>query len=173
MLKPRSGLDPVNTSGNMGVTLIEVLVTMGILSTMLLVLVSLLASSIDVQTRSQSYSSVNTNAQFIMARLNYDIARASAVSTPTSLGGSASSLVITVGGSPYSYALSGNNLVLTDNSGSDTLNDNDITVSGLNFTELGNSGGKPTITYNFTLTGTAQTHGVHASTAYTSAEELR
>src|SRR5690348_850783 len=88
-----------------GMTLVEVLVTMGLLSIFLVVIATLFTSSVDVQQRSRSYSTVTTDARVVMERLDYDIARASAVTTPTSLGDNGGSLSLTIDGNTYTYQL--------------------------------------------------------------------
>jgi type II secretory pathway pseudopilin PulG len=156
-----------------GVTLIELLVVMGLLSGMLVVLASIFTAAADVQRESRAYSATLSNGQFIMSRLNYDIARASAITTPGSLGTTSSSLVLTIGGNAYTYDLSGSNFQLTDNVGTDNLNSNDVSASALNFQELGNTGGKPTISYSFTITSTAVSAGGPDTQTFNSAAGLR
>jgi Tfp pilus assembly protein FimT len=155
-----------------GVTLVEMLVVMGLLSTMLVLLATIFTSAADVQQQSNSYSSTLSSGRFIIARLNYDIARASAVITPTSLGSTSTNLQLTVSGATYSYALSGSNLGLTDGTGTANLNSADVTVANVSFEELGNTGGEPTIVYSFTLKSTTQSHGTYASQTFTSSETL-
>lgn len=156
-----------------GATLIELLLVMGLLSSMIIVVSTMFTSAIDQQQLSRNYSSVTANGRFIMARLNYDISRASAITTPATLGASSPSLAITVSSTTYTYALSGNNLQLTDGTGTDNLNDGTVKVSSLNFQEFGNSGGKPTITYSFAVTGLSFTHGVNSAQTFTSTVELK
>lgn len=166
-------INRLTTLGQKGVTLIEMLLVTGMLSIFLLVLSTIFTATIDTQSQSQGYSATVANGRFIMARLNYDIARASLVSTPASLGGTSPSLVMTVGGSSYTYALSGNNLQLTDTSGTSNLNDYNATVSAVSFQRLGNSGGKETIRYSFTLTATAQQGSGPQTQTFTSTVERR
>ena len=142
-----------------GVTLVELLIVMGLLSILLVVLLTLFTATIDNQAQTEGYSATVSDGRFIMARLNYDLGRASGVMVPASLGASSSNLVLTIGGATYTYGLSGNDLQLTDASGTANLNGDGTKISNLTFQELGNSGGKPTVRYSFTLTGTA----VHAS----------
>jgi prepilin-type N-terminal cleavage/methylation domain-containing protein len=161
------------TARSRGFTLVEALIVMALLAGFLLILTTLLTSAIDIQGSSEGYSAVMTDGRFLMARLSYDIARASAVTTPGSLGASDSSLTLTISGTSYTYALSGDSLQLTDGSGSDNLNSNGTTVSNLSFQALGTSGGKETIRYSFTLTSTV-THTSGSDTqTYTSTEGLR
>ncbi len=163
----------LRTYGQRGATLIELLVVMGLLSIMLVVLTTIFTASVDQQNLSRNYSAVTGNGRFIMARLNYDIARATAVTTPASLGGSGATLVMTISSTTYTYALSGNNLQFTDGTGTDNLNDNTVKVSALNFQKLGNVSGKPTITYSFTVTGLTPGHGVNSAQTYTNTVELK
>jgi prepilin-type N-terminal cleavage/methylation domain-containing protein len=156
-----------------GVTLIELLVVMGLLSGLLIVMASIFTAAADVQKDSRSYSATLSNGQFIMARLNYDIARASAITTPGSLGASASDLALTIGGNTYTYARNGSNFQLTDNVGTDNLNSDDVSISNLNFQELGNTGGKPTITYSFTVTSTVTGDGGPDTQTFDSTAGLR
>src|SRR5690349_6381695 len=111
-----------------GMTLVEVLVTMGLLSAFLVVIATLFTSSVDVQLRSRSYSTVVTDGRFVMEPLNYDIARASTIAIPDSLGGSGSALSLTINGDTYSYQLQNGQLELTDPSGTAILTSQGDTV---------------------------------------------
>jgi prepilin-type N-terminal cleavage/methylation domain-containing protein len=159
--------------GQVGVTLIEMLVVMGLLSILLVVVATIFTSAADVQQQSDSYSATIENGRFIMSRLNYDIARASSITTPSSLGSSSPSLSLIIGGTTFSYALSGNDFQLTDGSGADNLNSNDVIVSNPSFQELGNPGGQPTILYSFTLTSVATSHGTPDTETFSSTAGLR
>ncbi|MGH7241214.1 MAG: PulJ/GspJ family protein [Candidatus Saccharimonadales bacterium] len=159
--------------GQKGVTLVEMLIVMGLLAVFLLIMTTIFTSTLDVQNQSNAYSATVSDGRFIMARLNYDIARASAVTTPASLGASGSSLVLTIGGNSYTYALSSSNLQLTDNLGAANLNGSGTAVSSLSFQRIGNTGGKDTIRYSFTLTSTTKHSGTADTQTFTSTAELR
>jgi len=156
-----------------GFTLVEAMVVMGLLAIFMTVLTSLFVRAIDVQSKSEAYASTVSDARFIMARLDYDIARASNVTTPASLGSSSASLVMTISGTTYTYALSSGNLQLTDAGGADRLNSSGTTVSALTFQRLGNSGGKESIRYSFTVTSTAHHVSGNDVRTYTSTTERR
>lgn len=141
---------------NRGFTLVELIIYMGLLVIFLLVLSNIFASILDVRTESESISAVEQDGRFIMARLSYDINRATSVSTPASLGGSGSSLTLVIGAVNYTYALSGGNLVLTNDLGTNNLNSSESTISSLSFQKLGNSGGKETVKIQFTVNSVAQ-----------------
>jgi hypothetical protein len=80
---------------------------------------------------------------------------------------------MTVGGSTFTYDLSGSNLQLTDNIGAANLNGNGVTVSALSFQRIGNAGGKDTIRYSFKLTATTKSTAGNSSQTFTSTAELR
>ncbi len=155
-----------------GFTLVELLITMGLLGIFLVTMTTIFAASIDVQTRSNSYSAVNADGRYLMARLDYDIARASAVTTPASLGSTSTSLALTIGGSTYTYALSGSALQLTSPAGSGSLTGTGDTATNVSFTKIGNSGGLETIRYTFTLTGIGSGSKANTQT-FTSTAERR
>lgn len=162
-----------STTRQQGFTLAEALVVMALLAGFLMILTTLLTSAIDIQGSSESYSAVMTDGRFIMSRLNYDIARSSAVTTPSALGGTSTSLGLTINGNTYTYALNGSDLALTDPDGNASLNSNGTTVSNISFQALGNSGGKETVRYTFTLTSTRRHSSGHDTQTYTSTAGLR
>lgn len=154
--------------GQRGTTLVEMLIVMGLLAIFLLVMTTIFTSTLDVQNQSNTYSSVLSDGRFIMARINYDIATSTSITTPSTLGVTSSSLVLTTATNSYTYALSGGNLQLTDNTGSANLNSSGTVVSNLSFTKLGNAGGKNTTRYTFTLTSTSKHSGATDSQTFTS-----
>jgi prepilin-type N-terminal cleavage/methylation domain-containing protein len=156
-----------------GVTLVEMLIVMALLSVFLLVIATIFTSTLDIQSQSSSYDAVMSDGRFIMARLDYDIPLATAITTPASLGASGASLVMTIGGNTYTYALSSGNLQLTDNIGAANLNGSGTTVSSLTFQRIGNAGGKDTIRYSFTLTSIAKSTTGTTSQTFTSTTERR
>jgi len=155
-----------------GVTLIELLIVMGLLSIFMVIIATIFTSSVDVQEQSNSYSSTLINSRYIMARLNYDISRASSVNVPYSFGDDTNSLGLEIGGIDNTFSLSGTNLTLADNLGVDNLNDSDVMVSNLTFQKIGNQGGQPTILYNFTLSSVEQNHGVSDVETFSGGEGL-
>lgn len=160
--------------GQTGVTLIEMLIVMGLLATFLLLLATIFTETLDTETQTRSYSAVVSEGRFIVARLDYDIARASAVTTPAAPGDTSNSLVLTIGGSAYTYGLNDSHLELTDTSGTADLSSSDVQVSNLSFQTVGSAGsGNPTLRYSFTLTGTAQAVSGAESETFTSTAGLQ
>jgi prepilin-type N-terminal cleavage/methylation domain-containing protein len=139
-----------------GVTLIEMLLVMGLMSIFLVLLTTMLSSTLDVQNQSQSTSMVMQDGRFILARLSYDVGRATAITAPAALGTSGSTLTMTIGGVATTYALNNGSLQLTDSAGSANLNGSETTISAVSFQRLGTTGGKETIRTSFVVTSKAQ-----------------
>ncbi len=139
-----------------GFTLVELVMTMGLMSIFLVVITDVVSTTLDVRTESEAISAASEDGRFILGRLDYDLQRASSVSTPAALGGSGATLAIVISGVTNTYALSGGNLQLANLTGTNNLNSNGTTVSGLTFQRLGNSGGKDTVRVTFTLTSVAR-----------------
>ncbi|MBA3723844.1 MAG: prepilin-type N-terminal cleavage/methylation domain-containing protein [Candidatus Levybacteria bacterium] len=140
-----------------GFTLIEMIIYIGIFSLLIGVLSAIFGAILDVQLESEGTSKVDQNGRYILAKLNHDIEDATAITTPSSPGQTTSTLQITVNSIIYTYGLDGSgNLQLTTPTGTNNLNSQGITVSGLSFTRLGNGGANDTIRVNYTITSTIQ-----------------
>lgn len=135
-----------------GYTLVELLVYMGLLAILLTVFTQIFLNTLEVRTQSESYLSVSADGKYLLARLSYDMARATAIVTPSSIGSQTNNLQLTINGTTYSYALSNGNLQLTNNFGTDVLNSSSTSVSNLTLLRVGNPGGKNTVQVSFTLT---------------------
>lgn len=154
-----------------GVTLIELILYMGIFSSLLMVLVQLFGTIVNVNLEAQSTSAVAQDGRFILTRFAYDMRRTQSISSPSSLQLGVQNPVIqvlqftTTDGTQYKYSLSGSNLMLTNLSvvpnTVDQINSAGTTVSGISFTRLATSGtsGTNTITMSFTLTSTVTRAG--------------
>lgn len=153
--------------GKRGLTLVEVLVVMGLLGGFLVVLTTVFTTTLKVQTESDSTASVAQDGRFLLARLSYDILRADTITTPASLGASSSSLVLTISGTTYTYAVASGVLQLTTTE-TNALNSSETTVSGFTLQRIGNSGGKETIRLSFTLTSKTRSNSGFETKTYTS-----
>lgn len=139
-----------------GFTLVELIIVMGVTSILLVVMTDIFTTLAKVRTESEATSAVAQDGRFILARLEYDIKRATSITTPAALGNTANTLALVIGGVTYTYSISGsNNLQVVNNIGTNTLNGSDTTVSGLSVQKLGNSGGKETLQLNFSVTSKA------------------
>lgn len=142
---------------NSGFSLIELSISMGILMVLIGILTTLFGQILDVQVESKATSTVDQNGKFIMARLTYDLKSASAIVTPANPGDTTDTLQITVNSVNYIYSLdSSGNLLLTQNSVSNHLNSESVTISGLSFTRIGNKDANDTIRVAFTVTSKMQ-----------------
>ena len=137
-----------------GTTIVELLLYMAILSIFLTVLASVFVQALDVQSESQATSSVEQDGNYILARLNYDIHRAQSINIPATNGATANNFQIVIGGVNYTYSLdANNNLIITNNTGINNLNNYGTSVPAFSVTRLGNVGGiENTLKINFTVT---------------------
>ena len=168
-LKPKT----YNLKSNSGFTIVEFLIQTGLLAIFLVILTDLLVSIIEVKLNSETISSVEEDGRFIIARMNYDIHRASSVTAPATLGAASTSLVLVIGGSNYTYQLNGSNLELTDPLGTGRLNGSEAGVSGLSFQRLGNFGGKPTVKIQFSVNSVENSLRAARSKTFVSTGGLR
>ncbi len=150
-LRKNRQLSIVNRQFQRGFTLVEMVLYMGLLSLLLVVMVDLFAASLDVQLESQAVSSVDRDGRFILSRFTYDINRADSIVSPT-LGLQANTLQLLIGGVSYTYTLNNGNIQLTNSFGTDLLNSFDSTISNMSFQRLGNTTGKHSIRFLFTIT---------------------
>lgn len=146
---------------NKGFTLVELLLYMGILSIFLSVLAAIFVTALDVGLESDATTSVQRDGTYILAKLAYDIHRASSISLPTSLGDQTNNLKIVVESVDYTYSLDGNgNFTLLNNLGTNNLNSYDSNVSHLLVKRLGNAGGiEDTLKINLTITSRTKRTG--------------
>lgn len=152
-----------------GFTLIELLIFMVIFSLLTAVTTQVFSSILEAQKESESVSNVDQDGNFLLARLSYDIGRATSISQPA-LGVTGNALQLVIGASSYTYTLSNGNLVLTSPFGTENVNNFNTSVSGLSFQRLGNSGAgsKNTIRFGFTVTSdTLQSSGVETKSFQT------
>lgn len=134
--------------------MVELLLYMGILAVLLTVLTSIFTSALDVQSESQTTSSVEQDGNYILARLSYDIHRAQSINIPTANGITNNNFQIVIGGVSYTYSIDGNNnLILTNDLGANNLNNYGTSVSAFSVKRLGNVGGiENALKINFTVT---------------------
>jgi hypothetical protein len=136
-----------------GLSLIELIIYMGILSVLLGVLSGVFGTVIDVQNESKSYSSVDQDGRYILAKLSYDFQSLNSATDSMSVPNSGT-LILTFAlpAKTYTYNLNGSNLMLTDSEGSNQLNSFDTSISHLSFQRIGNGGNSDTIRISFRIT---------------------
>lgn len=137
-----------------GFSIVELLMYMGLVTILIAILTSIFLAALEAQLSSQASSSSLTSGRYILSRLQYDIHRADSIIVPSDFGTNTSNLILEIDGTNHSYSLVDGNLVLGIGGNMDSLNETQTTISNLSFTKIGNVGGKPTVTINFTVTGT-------------------
>lgn len=139
-----------NKNSQSGMTLVEMLIYMAILSTILLTITQLFFATLDVGLESAANSNVQQDGRYLLARMSYDIRRADVVTSPA-LGVSASELRFQADGQNYTYSMNVDALEFTEPSYSGRLNSSETALSELLFERIGN-----TIKINFKVTSLAQ-----------------
>ena len=147
-------LEKIKLTSQKGITVVELLLYMGILTILLTILTSVFTSALDVQSESNAVSSVEQDGNYILARLAYDIHRAQSINIPATNGTTSNSFQIVIGGINYTYSIdANNNIILTNNLGANNLNNYGTNVSTFSVQRLGNAGGiENTLRINFTVT---------------------
>ncbi len=137
-----------------GFTLVELIMSIGILSILIGVMTTLFGQIIDTSLDSRATSGIDQDGKFIIARLAYDMQRASDIITPPIPGSTTSnSLTIKVNSIDYTYdSDGGGNMRLTNNNGANILNSNTTQVSDLTFQRLGIGDTTDTVQVKFRLT---------------------
>ncbi len=136
---------------NRGFTIVEMLLYIGLLSIMITIMTGLFTSLLDVQLESEAASFVEADSRFLFSRFAYDIARATSITTPATLGSSSSSMTLLIDGVTYTYTIDNGALVLSSAMGTSTLTSFGTQISDITFTRLGNLDGKHAIQIHFTL----------------------
>ncbi len=135
-----------------GFTLVELLITLALLSVLIVVMAQIFVSILDARTENEATASVEQDGSYILARLKYDVDRSNGISLPANAGAQGSTLRVSIGGVNYTYVLNSTNLELTTSSGTDRINSLNTTVSNLVFKRVGAGDEKDTIQVSFTLT---------------------
>lgn len=120
-------------------TLVETLLYLGLFAVFILVVSAVFLSVLDVQIASEGTSGISQDGRYLLARLEHDIHRSTAVVAPALPGQSSPQLMLEIGGVTYSYSQIGGNLWLTDAVAPVRLNSFDTQVSNLIFNRVGDT----------------------------------
>jgi hypothetical protein len=134
-----------------GVTIIELVVYMGLMSIVLLLLLNIFVATLNTKLETESTSAVNQDTRYILSKLIYEINNADSVASPV-LGASGTTLRIVKSGVSSTYQLTGDNFTITTGSTTLNLNGTDTSVSAINFKNIGNVSGKATVQVTYTVT---------------------
>lgn len=150
-----------------GFTIVEMLVAMALVSMFLVVLTDIFTSTLSLQTEDEAAAAVSQDGRYLMQRLSYDVARASAITTPNALGGSGSTLALTIGGVTHTYSLNAGNLQLVNNLDTNALNSSGTSISAFSVQRLGSSGQPDAARVTFTVTSKKTPQAGPASQTFT------
>ncbi len=139
-----------------GFTLIELIIFMGLFSIIITILTSLFAATVQQQMSTQALSSSESDAAYLLARLEYDIDRATSVNEPFAIGETSSNLELTISGNTYQYSVIDGVLLLETPTGTHRLTNPRSTVESISFQKIGNTGGAPTIKILMQIKGIAE-----------------
>jgi hypothetical protein len=114
-----------------GVTIVELLVYICLLSIFMLVLVDVFVTILNSKLETESISTLNQDTRYIYSRLAYDIANADSATVPNP-----GSLNLVTGGVSYNYSLDANGKLLLNGV---SLNGLDTKVDDISFVEIGNT----------------------------------
>lgn len=139
-------------AGRQGFTIVELIIYMGLVSVFLTMMGQVFFSILDLQLESKASSDVQQDGQYILARMGYDVRRATAVVTPGTAGQAGSILTLTIGGAAYTYSVNGGDIQLTTGGVTQNLTSFGAKIDNFWVTRLQNPGGKPSLNISFTLT---------------------
>lgn len=147
-----------NFSSRKGFTLLEMIMVMGLLSILTGVMTGIFGSVIDASLDSNATAGVDQDGRFIVARLVYDMQRASQIVAPAAPSSTVSqTLTIRIDSVDYTYSLDGaGNLQLTDNLSSNTLNSVNTRVNNLTFQRIGIGNTTDTVQVKFDIVSRIQ-----------------
>ena len=135
-----------------GVTLIELVIYMSILSVLLLFFTDMFATLINKQLETESLSNVQQDANYLLSRFSYDFGRAASISLPAAPGAPANSLRLLIGSTFYSYSVSSGNLIVEHGGVQDTMNSSEVAISNPTFQRLGLGNSHDAIRITFDVT---------------------
>lgn len=145
-----------------GFTLIELLIYVAIFSSLIGVLSNAFGSILDAQLESKSYSAVDQDGRYILAKLSYDFRSADSAETvhnsyiSPSASSSGTTLHMVINSIDTTYNLNDGYLKIINNIGANNLNSSETKVSNLSFQRIGPGDNKDTVRVSFTLTSVAK-----------------
>lgn len=146
-----------------GFTLVELIMSMGLLTILIGVMTALFGAIIDTSLDSTATSGVDQDGKYIIARLTYDLQRSSEIVAPAVPSATtAPALTIKVDSIDYTYSLDSNgNFQLSNDYGDNVLNGSTTVVSDLSFQRIGVGDATDTVQMKFRLTSKVkETSGV-------------
>ena len=154
-----------------GVTLIELLLYMGLVSIIMGVLYESFALVGERKIVEVVYDEIYVNAEYIHRDIQYTIKNATSVTAPA-VGASSATLSLNSGTTMYSVDGSGI-LQKTDDGNTAPLTTSDVFVESLTFTAVGPSGESPSVVVVYTIRSAKEVQGTPKSVSFRTAVTLR
>lgn len=153
-----------------GFTLVELLISMGIMTILITILSQVFASILTMRSKNEATSALAQDSRYIFQRLAYDVGRSSSIAVPA-VGNSGSSMTLVIAGVNYAYSLQDGALMLSVGGASaDRLNSVGTSITSLSFTRNSPLGGKSSVALDVALAATtiqpgsaAQNRDIHTT----------
>ncbi len=139
-----------------GITIIELVMYMSILSVLLLFFTDMFATLVNRQLETESLSVVQQDANYLMARLSYDFLDATSITVPATPGATSSSLQLGGTTVPTTISLNAGLAVLSKGGNTFILNSPLTTISNLVFQRLGTGAVSDVVRVQFDISSTIQ-----------------
>lgn len=146
-----------------GFTIIELLLTIGLLTILLGVLTNFLLTTLDVQLRATSLSQVEQDARYLALRLGYDVHRATGITAPAIDGQTDTSATLFIDGSNHTFSIQNGSLTMTSPTGTDALTSVGVTMTDFSAMRVGNVNNGDTLRFQYTLVGGTETQTYQTS----------
>jgi hypothetical protein len=119
---------------------------MGLLAGFVVILSGVFVALLDSKTQIIDASTLNQDSHYALQRMQYDISRATAITTPANNGDTTPTLVLSVPEGTLTYSVANQQLTLNDGATSYALTHPSTKTTALSFERLGNTDGMSTIT---------------------------
>ena len=139
------------TKKNKGFTLIELTLYLGLLSIFLVFFSELLSTILNTKVRSEGVSLVQTNGNFILSKLAYDINQADAITSPVDFGVTTNQFELNKNGQLNSYTVDQGRLLINNGTNTAYLSDIDVEINNFYITKTGSIDGLQALSIGFTI----------------------
>jgi len=134
-----------------GVTLIELVIYMSILSVLLLFFTDMFATLVNKQLETESLSNVQQDANYLLSKFTYDFEQASSIELPLVPGAPATSLRMKIDSVVYDYSVVLGNMVVEHAGVQEVLNSSETILSNPTFQRLGEGNARDVIHITFDI----------------------
>lgn len=144
--------------GKRGFTLVELILGMGLLTILLGILLNVFVSSVELKLESEADSALTNDARFIVNRINLDVRDAKAIIEPSMPNGTSQTLIININDVLVEYRVDeAGRLIRIQGADSQLVTSSATRVEAINFTSIGEVGGRNNIQISLNLEAVTQT----------------